>query len=232
MTVPTTSQENQASPAQAEAQKPNDKEYNFAQVRKQLEQERQARMQAEEKASRLEQEQKQARKPYKDDDDDEEDSSNEPYVDHKTLKKQLKKALPQIKEETKKELREEVRREFEQEKQQSYVKQNPDFTQVLTEENIQKFAEKHPSIAERMLRMPDNFDRQALLYEQIKALQLHKKEEPQQTIQKTIDNNRKSPYYQPSGVGTSPYAAVGDFSPAGQKNAYAKLQEMKAKLRI
>jgi hypothetical protein len=111
------------------------------------------------------------------------------------------------------------------------VKQNSDFQQVLSPENIQQFAEKHPAIAERMLRMPDNFDRQALLYEQIKAFQSEKKD-TKPSIQQTIEQNKRSPYYQPSGVGSSPYAQTGDFSPAGQKNAYAKLMELKGKLRI
>ena len=121
---------------------------------------------------------------------------------------------------------------LEQEKQHNYIKQNPDFQNVLNQENIQKFAEQHPAIAERMLRMPDNFDRQALLYEQIKVFQSKQKDDAKPSVQQTIDQNRRSPYYQPSGVGSSPYGATGDFSPAGQKNAYDKLQELKSKLRI
>ena len=50
--------------------------------------------------------------------------------------------------------------------------------------------------------------------------------------QEKIDANRKSPYYQPSGVGAAPYASAGDFSDSGQKSAYAKMQELKSRLRI
>jgi hypothetical protein len=80
--------------------------------------------------------------------------------------------------------------------------------------------------------MPDGFDRQRLVYEAIKNTGVAKKEEPVQSIQQKVDANRRSPYYSPSGVGAAPYAAAGDYSPAGQKNAYAKLQELKGRLRL
>jgi hypothetical protein len=91
---------------------------------------------------------------------------------------------------------------------------------------IQKFAEKHPDMAEPMLEMPDNFARQKLLYQNIKALGLNKPSVATPSIQETIDRNRKSPYYQPSGGNTPPYASQGDFSQAGQKNAYSKMKEL------
>lgn len=224
MTTPT---ENQAS---VQEQK-SDKDINFERIRKQLDQERTARMQAEEKAKRLEEERAQiARKPNREDDEDSE--TDEPYVDHKHLNKRLSKWEEKMEATIEKKAEEKARSLLDQEKQSSYVKQNPDFQNTLTPENIQAFAEKHPAIAERMLRMPDNFDRQALLYEQIKVFQSAKKEDPKQSIQQTIDQNRRSPFYQPSGVGAAPYAQNGDFSPSGQKNAYAKLQELKSKLKI
>jgi len=80
--------------------------------------------------------------------------------------------------------------------------------------------------------MPEGFERQKLVYKNIKALGLNMPEVKQPTIQDKIDANKRSPYYQPSGVGTAPYASVGDFSSQGQKQAYAKMQELKNKLRI
>ncbi len=81
--------------------------------------------------------------------------------------------------------------------------------------------------------LADNFDRQALLYEQIKAFQSQKKASDEKSaVQQKIDQNRKGAFYQPSGVGSSPYAAAGDFSPSGQKASYEKLQELKARLRL
>ena len=225
MSVPSNTQDNQIETTNSKAT--NDKDYNFSQIRKQLEQERYARQQAEERAAKAEES---AKRSVTNDDDDV--SSDEPYVDHKSLEKRLKKAAPQIKEDTKREIREELRQEFEQKERDTYLEQNNDFNEVMSTEMMQKFVERNPKLAKSILRMPDGFERQKLVYENIKALGLHKKEEPKQSIQETVDKNRRSPYYQPSGIGTSPYAGAGDFSPAGQKSAYSKLQELKSKLRI
>ena len=73
---------------------------------------------------------------------------------------------------------------------------------------------------------------QKLVYENIKALGVDKPEQKQNSVQEKIDANKRSPYYQPSGVGSAPYASAGDFSDSGQKNAYAKMQELKKRLRI
>jgi len=219
----------QVLPPQTE-QVQKEKELNFENMRKQLESARAEKQHLQQRLSELEKMQSQKVPPEQNSDDD--DYSDEPYVDHKKLDKKLKKFESNIEERIDLRAEEKARTLLEQEKQQSYVKANPDFQETLTQENIQKFAEKHPQIAERMLRMPDNFDRQALLYEQIKALQVNKKEDQKQSVQQTIDANRRSPFYQPSGVGASPYAQTGDFSPAGQKNAYEKMKELKARLRI
>jgi len=208
----------------------NSKELNFEKLRDQLNRERAEKQQIQSKLAELErqaQEAKKAPKSYEDDED-----SNEPYVDHKSLSKRFSKWEEQLEKKFEKHAEEKARTIVEQERQATYVKSNPDFQQVLTQENIEKFAHTHPAIAERMLKMPDNFDRQALLYEQIKALQVGKKQEEKPTVQQQIDANRRSPYYHPSGIGTSPYAQTGDFSPAGQKAAYDKLKDLKARLRI
>lgn len=206
------------------------KELNFDRLRKQLDQEKAEKLQLQQKFAELERATNQAKQSPHSNEDEEE--SNEPYVDHKSLTKKFSKWEQQLEQKFEKRAEEKARSIVEQERQSIYVRANPDFQDVLTQENIEKFAQKHPSIAERMLKMPDTFDRQALLYEQIKALQVNKKEEAKPTVQQTIDANRRSPYYQPSGIGTSPYAPVGDFSQAGQKAAYDKLKELKSKLRI
>jgi len=118
-----------------------------------------------------------------------------------------------------------------QEKDREYwLKNNPDFYEVL--QNAEKFAQKDPELAESILEMPDTFARQKLVYKNIKALGLHRPEVKAPSIQEKIDANRKSPYYQPSGVGSAPYQSVGDFSTGGQKQAYDKMQELKNRLRI
>jgi len=81
------------------------------------------------------------------------------------------------------------------------MKNNPDFYEVMN--HAQKFAERDPELAESILTMPEGFERQKLVYKNIKALGIHKKEEPKPSIQETIDKNRRSPYYQPSGVGAA-----------------------------
>jgi hypothetical protein len=200
-------------------QKQNDKELNFrnleAKFKRELEAERQARLELEQKLKQVPQ-----------DDDD----SDEPYVDHKKLNKKLskfgestqgeiQKAMEMAKHTAKEELRQEL-----------WLENNPDFYDTL--KHAEKFAERAPKLADSILRMPEGFERQKLVYQNIKALGLHEPEKKQQSIQEKIDANRRSPYYQPSGVGTAPYASQGDFSPAGQKGAYDKLQELKKNLRI
>lgn len=196
---------------------PKTAEHNFAQIRKQLEQERGARVAAEERAAQLEQ---QSLKPRYEDDD------SEPYVDHKRLNKKFAEYDQDLEKKIEKKAEVIARNMIETERQQSFLKANPDFQQILSPEMLQKFVEKHPDMAEPMLEMPDNFARQKLLYQNIKALGLHRPAAPEVSIQQKIDANRKSPYYQPSGGASPPYASQGDFTSGGQKNAYAKMQEL------
>lgn len=209
---------------QPQEQKPNDKELNFraleARYEKQLQQER-----AERQRLQMELEQK-SRTPYKDDEDDD----SEPYVDHKRLKKEQAKFGQQLKQETQSEINKAVYVALQEERKQNWLKNNSDFYDVL--QHAEAFAQADPELAETILQMPEGFDRQKLVYKNIKALGIHKPRAPEQTIQQKIDANRTSPYYQPSGVGTAPYASAGDFSQQGQKQAYEKMQQLKAQLRI
>lgn len=224
MTVPSNANDNQQPPVET---KSNDQEINFAKLRKQLESERQAKQQLEERLNRLEQERYKA--PEKESDDYQ---SDEPYVDHRLLDKRFKNFEGAIDQKIEKKAEERARALMDKERQENFLKQNPDFFNIVSNEYVQKFAEKHPEIAEPMLEMPDNFARQKLLYQNIKALGVHKKEEPAKPIQETINQNRRSAYYQPSGVGTAPYAGQGDFSQSGQKSAYEKLQQLKKNMRL
>lgn len=208
----------------------NDKEINFRKqeqmYQRMLEEEKQGRLAAE---KALQEKENGKRSSVSEDDDY---NSDEPYVDHRALDKKLKKWEAGIDQKIEKKAEEKARALVEQERRTSYLKQNSDFNDVMQQENMQRFVDKHPGLAEGILGMPEGFERQKLVYENIKALGLHKKEEPKQSIQDTIDKNKRSPYYQPSGIGTSPYAGAADYSPAGQKSAYAKLQELKSRLRL
>lgn len=205
-----------------------EKEKNFALQRKmyerQLEEERRSKQELEKKL----QEYEASKRPHKGRDEDaDDDDDSEPYVDKRTLKKQLSRFAQDMGQDIDRRATEKAAAMIEQERQVSFLRQNADFNQILNEENIQKFAERHPEIAEQMVEMPDNFARKKLLYQNIKALGIHKKDEPKTSIQDTVNKNQRNPYYQPSSAGaTPPYAMQGDFSSKGQENAYAKMKEL------
>lgn len=207
-------------------QKTTDKELNFraleAKYQKQLEQERTARLEAERMA------QEYAKFKHKESMDDE-DEDDEPYIDKKRLKKTLNKFGEQSKEYTQTEIQKAVSNALQEERKQNWLNGNKDFFDVL--KHAEKLYQKDQELAEAILEMPDNFERQKLVYKNIKALGLHMPEE-KKTIQEKVDANRKNPYYQPSGVGTAPYQSQGDFSSSGQKQAYQKMQELKHRLGI
>lgn len=205
----------------------NSKEINFRQQEKALrdkyERELAVERQAREQAEKTLQESR--NRQVNDEDDD-----SEPYVDHKRLKKEQAKFGQQIKETTSNQINEAVHHALKEERKQNWLKTNPDFYDVL--QHAEKFAQTDPELAETILEMPEGFERQKLVYKNIKALGLHRPQLKEPSIQEKIDSNRRSPFYQPSNVGTAPYAPTGDFSAAGQKDAYAKMQALKAQLRI
>ena len=175
---------------QVQEQKPSDKELNFrAQEQKyqrMIEQERAARLEAE----RIAQEAMKAHS--KDDDDDDSD----PYVDHKKLNKKLAKFGEKAKQETQSDINQAVQVALREERKNNWLKSNPDFNDVL--QHAEKLLQKDPDLAESILEMPEGFERQKLVYKNIKALGLHKPEVKQPSIQEKVDANRRSPYYQPS----------------------------------
>lgn len=201
-------------------QKQNDKELNFRRLeekyQRELTQERQARLELEQRLKSI---------PQDDDDDD-----GEPYVDKKKLNKTLAKHGQQVKQETQSEIQRAVQIAITEERQQNWVKKNSDFNDVL--KHAQSLYEHDQELAETILEMPESFERQKLVYKSIKALGLHLEKPKQPSVQEKIDANRKSPYYQPSGVGAAPYSGSGDFSQGGQKQAYEKMQQLKSQLRI
>lgn len=220
MTAPET---NQAQPQQ----QPTDKEINFrnleAKYQRELQQERAARQEAE----RLAQEAMSRKSQSVDEDDD----SSEPYVDHKRLAKQFSSFEKRMDEKIDKKAEEKARTMVAETRKSDFLRNNPDFYEVL--QHAEKFAQNDPDLAESILEMPESFERQKLVYKNIKALGLHKPEVKQPSIQEKVDANRRSPYYQPSGVASAPYSGgAGDFSPTGQKSAYQKMQELKNKLRL
>jgi hypothetical protein len=212
--------------AQIAEPKVSDKEFNFRQLeakyRTELEKEKQARFEIERRIEQLQQQQTGKVQ--------EEEDETDPYVDFKKLDKKLakfgqstqtdiNKAMEKAKIDAKEEL-----------KQELWLENNPDFIEVL--QHAEKFAQSNPMLAETILKMPDTFERKKLVYANIKAMNLHRTPSKEPTAQEKIDSNRKNLYYQPSGVAAAPFQPQGDFSEAGKKAAYQKMQESKARLRI
>jgi hypothetical protein len=216
-----------------EQPKPSDKELNFRKqeemYERKLEQERQARMAAEEKVAQL------AKKTFDQQavPDDDDDDTDEPYVDRRRLEKRLGKVVKQVGNDTDTKIQNAVQQALAAERRTQWLKNNPDFNEVMS--HAQAFADRDPELAETILEMPDGFERQKLVYKNIKALGLHKPPEQKAPIQDRVDKNLRSPYYQPSNVGGpgyQTYATGGNVSPAEGKNAYAKMQELKNRLRM
>lgn len=208
--------------------KQNDKEHNFRALEAKMLQERSARLEAERRAQEAERilQEQSRRSESRDDEDDESD----PYVDHKKLNKKLSKFGQNTQSEIQKAMEQAKIAAKEELKQEMWLDNNPDFYSVL--EHAEKFAARSPELAKTILRMPEGFERQKLVYQNIKEMGLHKPEVKQPSIQDKVDANRRSPYYQPSSVGAAPYASTSDYSPSGQKQAYEKMLELKNKLRI
>lgn len=214
--------------AEYEQKQQQDKELNFRKLeqsfQQKLEQERQARLDAERKA---EEALKLIQSKQQHDDDDDTD---DPYVDHKRLNKKLSNFEKTMEQKIEQKAETIARSMVEQQKNVDWVKRNPDYMKVI-EDHAAKIYHLNPELAEAILQMPDTFERQRLVYNNIKALGLDKPAVHQPSIQEKIDANRRSPYYQPSGIGTAPYNAnQGDFSQQGQEQAFKKMRELQNKM--
>jgi hypothetical protein len=207
--------------------KQSDKEFNFRQIEKKLHEEREARIQERTAREQLEKEVQRLRSQSQSDDEDD----SEPYVDHKKLNKTLSKFGQNTQTEIQKAMEIAKQKAKEELKQEMFLEGNPDFYDII-QQHAEKLPQRAPRLAESILKMPDTFERQQLVYNNIKALGLDKPEVKQSSVQEKIDANKRSPYYQPSNVGTAPYNGGGDFSAGGQKNAYDKMQELKNRLRL
>lgn len=201
-------------------EKVSDKELNFrlqaSSYEKKLAEEREQRQALERKVEELSRTQTEKEDDY------------EPYVDEKKLNKKL----TQFGQQTQQQTQQEIRKMLKDERDQMWLESNSDFDDIMKAENLQKFANNSPDLAKNILSLPDTFERKKLVYSNIKALGLHKPEEPKENIQDLIDNNPRKLYYQPSNVGQGPYNSHGDFSQKGQKEAYEKMQELKSRLRL
>lgn len=206
---------------QQKPQTDNSAEINFAKLRKKLEAEIQEKEALKLKTVQLEKEREEllrGRNVASEDDDD-----DEPYID----KRKLKKELSRHGEEFEKRVEKKVQEALEEERRATYLKENNDFNDILSEDGLKGFVESHPNLANAILRMPDGFERQKLVYENIKALKKLKETSSKPSIQDTIEANRRSPYYKGPTSATPPFG--GQIDP---KAAYNKMQELKSRLRL
>lgn len=204
--------------------KNSDKELNFRKLEAYYEQKLAQERSEKEKALQLAQEAARQAQKQEDDDDDEE------YVHKKKLEKkfqnfgqatqsEINKAMEMAKQKAKEEL-----------KQELWLEQNPDFYDTL--QLAEQFALKAPQLAQTILKMPDSFERQQLVYQNIKTLGLDKPQKGAPSIQDKINANLKTPGYQPHGFAGPAFQTQGDFSDTGQKAAYERMQQLKKSLRL
>jgi hypothetical protein len=163
-------------------------------------------------------------------DDDEDEDDDEPYLAKKKFKKEQAKLSQELKQTTQQDIQRAVQEAIEKERTEAWLDNNKDFEETM--KNADKLVIEHPELAQQLLKMPNNFDRQKLVYYNIKKLGLDRAKAPEKTAQERIDENRRSPYYQPSGIGNAPHSVNGDFSLTGQKAAYEKMQQLKKNLRL
>jgi hypothetical protein len=226
-----------ASPVENQVQTENakpTKDDSLVQIRKMLDAERleknEERLKREAAEKRLAEVEKLAQQAMKQPSDDDDDDDSDPYVDKKKLNRKLSKFEEKNDQKTDAKIERIVQQRMEKAEQDAWMKANPDYYDVI--QHAKELHEKDPELVETISRMPDGFERNKLVYRNIKLLNLHKPPEKQPSVQDRIDQNRRSPYYQPTGVSAAPYASTGDFSPVGQKNAYEKMKELQSRLRI
>jgi len=181
---------------------------------------------AKEKAALEEQLRQIQSKPNSDDDD----TDDEPYVDKKRLKKTLNSFEVNIEKKIEQMAEKKALSLMEQERNSLFVQSHPDFSKIMDSDLVQKFADQHPLLAQGILTVTNHFERQKLVYANIKALKMDAPPPP--VIQEKVDANRRHPGYQPNGVGSPGNMIVADFSPQGMKEAHERVQAKIRNLRI
>lgn len=206
--------------------KTNDKEYNFRALESKFERTIAQERAEKEKILRELDELKKSRYNRQEEEDD-----SEPYVDNRKLEKKLKSFERELDEKIDRKAEEKAQTILEKKEQENWIRDHSDFFDVV-QSHAQRFFEKVPHLADAILKMPDNFERKKLVYHNIKSLGLDRPEQKVPSIQDKIDANRRSPYYQPTGMANAPYSNGGDFSDAGKKRAWDEVQKLKANLRL
>lgn len=208
----------------AKEERPSDKELNFraleAKHKQDIEQEKRK---FESLQNELQEIKSMMNQSTQDQDDD------DPYVDQKKLARKLEQFGKKSQEQTKGEIQSAIQKAIEEDRKERWLDNNKDFYDVL--KHADKLYETDPELADTILQMPDGFARQKLVYKNIKALKLHE-EKKEESVQDQINAKRRGAHYQPSSQSSSPYGSQGDFSPAGQKNAYDQMKDLQQRMRF
>jgi hypothetical protein len=213
-------------PEATQVAQPSEKEMNFRKLEAYYEQKLAQERAEKEEALRLAREASQSSQSREEEEEDDSDS----YVNRKKLDKRLQKFGQSTQSEINKAMETAKIKAKEELKQELWLEQNPDFYDTL--QLADKLAENNPTLAQTILRMPDGFARQQLVYQNIKALGLHKPKEEKPSVNALLEKNKNYAGYQPHGFAGPAYATNGDFSEGGKKQAYEKMLQLKKSMRI
>jgi len=201
----------------------NDKDLNFERLRKEREQDREARMRSEMENEMLRKEMEQIREMLKPKEADPLDSED---IDPE-LKARLTAKLSRERESYLKEAEKIANSVYENKRNEELKKSVPqrlkqeyqDFDQVMTQENIVELEQKYPAFVRAVVNVPDEYERKKAAYEFIKSTKV----EVPSIVDKVVEN-QTNPYMIPSGAG-APSAVDFDLSSKSARDAaYAQLK--------
>lgn len=224
----------EVAPVEQVEQKESNAERNFAKLRQKaekaeqlVEHERLERLKLQEEVERL----RNQRAPEVPD-DEEDDTSGDPYVDKRKLKKLFTKWEQKNDEKIVKTAREIAKEILSEERQRDYMfrlkSEHRDFEDVVNDESIERLKSASPKMAAMLANVPGEYEKHLFAYEAIKMANLHRK--PEENVKQKVEQNLRNPYYHPATTGSGS-TSMGDFSQAGKKAAYEKIQQLKAQRR-
>lgn len=225
-------EQNSAPVAQNPADEVKVQAKNFAELRSIAESAKQENLQLKQRLQQLEEAVKKVPAPSHEDGDD------EPYVDQKRLSREMGKLKESFSSEIDKKAEEKARALIEEERRKDYLEANKDFYDVLQKEELQKFIDSQPNLVKRLEKMPDNFERQQLVYEMIKSFKDLRPSQPQapaapkSQLAQAFDGRKAQMAYQPGGSSGGPFQSIGDFSQGGMKNAYDRFMSLKKSVNL
>lgn len=216
---------------QAEVARQNDKELNFARLRQEKERALAAAEHAMAEKERLQAEidriKAQSSKMRAPEFEEEDEVDDEPYINRKGLKRVLSKLDQSIESRIDERIAAATKKALEEERQRNFVFQLKseyrDFNDVVTAETLEKLQATNPRMAAIIERMPDGYEKGQMVYETIKTMKLHQK--PETNVKERVEKNQQNPYYIPS-TAAGVVSSTGDFSEAGRKASYEKIQQL------